>query len=339
MSFDNPFDAGRALSRGGCACGKHATQAEHDSAASSDERLARVVQSAVVRALFPEDQSRRVFLRAVGASTALAAISQFFPLGTAMEAFAQAGPPEKKDLKVGFIPITCATPIIMAHPMGFYTKHGLNVEVVKTAGWAVVRDKTINKEYDAAHMLSPMPHRHHAGRRLQRHPLHHAGGGEHQRAGHHAGRQAQGQARPQELEGLQVRGAVRLLDAQLPAALLRGRARHRSRPGHTDPRRAAAGDGRQPARRQHRRLPGARSRQPARRLRRRRLHPHSVEGHLGSSSLLRVRRVQGVRHAPRPTPTRRCSRRSSTRPRSRPSPRTASRSPKPSRRPTTSTSR
>ncbi len=45
----------------------------------------------------------------------------------------------------------------MAHPMGFYTKHGLNVEVIKTAGWAVIRDKTLNKEYDAAHMLSPMP--------------------------------------------------------------------------------------------------------------------------------------------------------------------------------------
>jgi nitrate/nitrite transport system substrate-binding protein len=29
--------------------------------------------------------------------------------------------------------------------------------VVKTAGWAVIRDKTLNKEYDAAHMLSPMP--------------------------------------------------------------------------------------------------------------------------------------------------------------------------------------
>ena len=71
--------------------------------------------------------------------------------------FAQAAAPEKKDLKVGFIPITCATPIIMAHPMGFYGKHGLNVEVIKTAGWAVIRDKTLNKEYDAAHMLSPMP--------------------------------------------------------------------------------------------------------------------------------------------------------------------------------------
>ena len=41
--------------------------------------------------------------------------------------------------------------------MGFYSKHGLNVDVIKTAGWAVIRDKTLNKEYDAAHMLSPMP--------------------------------------------------------------------------------------------------------------------------------------------------------------------------------------
>ena len=45
----------------------------------------------------------------------------------------------------------------MAQPMGFYSKHGLNVDVVKTAGWAIVRDKAMNKEYDASHMLSPMP--------------------------------------------------------------------------------------------------------------------------------------------------------------------------------------
>jgi nitrate/nitrite transport system substrate-binding protein len=64
---------------------------------------------------------------------------------------------EKKDLSVGFIPITCATPIIMAEPMGFYAKHGLNVKVRKAAGWAMVRDWAVNKEVDAAHMLSPMP--------------------------------------------------------------------------------------------------------------------------------------------------------------------------------------
>ena len=130
--------------------------------------------------------ARRAFLKSVGASTALAALSQFFPLKTATEVFAQGGPPEKKDLKVGFIPITCATPIIMAAPMGFYSKHGLNVEVVKTAGWAVIRDKTINKEYDAAHMLAPMPLAISLGAGRQSDSLHGAGDREHQRAGHHA---------------------------------------------------------------------------------------------------------------------------------------------------------
>jgi nitrate/nitrite transport system substrate-binding protein len=168
-TFDDPFDADRGLSRGACVCGQHRSAAEHDHAASNlrcepvealptrEQRYQGVVASAVMRAMFPKDVARRAFLKSVGASTALAATSQFFPLKTATEAFAEAGAPEKKDLKVGFIPITCATPIIMAAPLGFYAKHGLNVEVVKTAGWAVIRDKTINKEYDAAHMLAPMP--------------------------------------------------------------------------------------------------------------------------------------------------------------------------------------
>jgi len=170
-TFDNPFDPSRSLNRTGCACGRHATEAEHtrdaasqwqcapvESQNSSDEnRYENVVASAVLRAMFPKDAGRRAFLQALGASTALAAVSQFFPLTTATELFAATGPIEKKDLKVGFIPITCATPIIMAKPMGFYEKQGLNVDVIKTAGWAVIRDKTINKEYDAAHMLSPMP--------------------------------------------------------------------------------------------------------------------------------------------------------------------------------------
>ena len=169
-TFDNPFDPQRRLSSAGCSCGRHVSQAEHERDAirqlqcapvgapgSEEKRYEGVVASAVMRAMFPKDVARRAFLKSVGASTALAAISQFFPLATATEVFGQGAPLEKKDLKVGFIPITCATPIIMAHPMGFYTKHGLNVEVIKTAGWAVIRDKTINKEYDAAHMLSPMP--------------------------------------------------------------------------------------------------------------------------------------------------------------------------------------
>ena len=93
----------------------------------------------------------------MGAAPVWAALACGFPLAPAPELFAQPAPPEKKNLKIGFIPITCATPIIMAAPLGFYAKQGLDVDVVKTAGWAVVRDKALNKEYDAAHMLAPMP--------------------------------------------------------------------------------------------------------------------------------------------------------------------------------------
>jgi nitrate/nitrite transport system substrate-binding protein len=162
-------DAPDGFERRSCPCGQHAGQRDHDDdarllfrcepAATEENRYAGIVASAVLRAAFPQATTRRALLRSVGAGGLMAALGQFFPLDTATEIFAQGapGPIEKKALKIGFIPITCATPIIMAHPMGFYAKHGLDVEVVKTAGWAVVRDKTINKEYDASHMLSPMP--------------------------------------------------------------------------------------------------------------------------------------------------------------------------------------
>ncbi|MFN9092108.1 MAG: CmpA/NrtA family ABC transporter substrate-binding protein, partial [Alphaproteobacteria bacterium] len=143
-----------------CGCG-----ASHDAgftcdAAASDGTGAfgEVAQEAVLRATFPQPATRRALINALGAGTLFAALDSVFPLARAHEALAQGGgAPEKRDLKIGFIPITCATPIIMADPMGFYRRNGLNVEVIRTAGWAVIRDKSIAREYDAAHMLSPMP--------------------------------------------------------------------------------------------------------------------------------------------------------------------------------------
>jgi nitrate/nitrite transport system substrate-binding protein len=115
-------------------------------------------QEAVVRAAFPHAGTRRALFERFGATAVLGALASVFPMDAAREALAQpAGTPERRDLKIGFIPITCATPIIMAHPMGFYARHGLNVEVIRTAGWAVIRDRSIAREYDAAHMLAPMP--------------------------------------------------------------------------------------------------------------------------------------------------------------------------------------
>jgi nitrate/nitrite transport system substrate-binding protein len=134
-----------------CSCGADHSPEEHN----FEER--RLLEIAVMRALIPNGLARRKFLSAVGASTAAAALSTFFPFG-ALEAMAQAkGKPEKPDLKIGFIPITCATPLIMADPLGFYRKEGLNVTLNKTAGWALIRDKMLNKEHDASHFLSPMP--------------------------------------------------------------------------------------------------------------------------------------------------------------------------------------
>lgn len=165
MSYD-PFNPDRALTSG-CACGHHADTASHDSAlavatlkarAMDDEaEINAFVEASMVKALFPQESVRRRFLRAVGAGTALSVIQSVLPMGSMMAMAQEKTAPEKKNLKIGFIPITCATPLIMAHPLGFYKQQGLDVEVIKTAGWALIRDKMINKEYDATHFLSPMP--------------------------------------------------------------------------------------------------------------------------------------------------------------------------------------
>jgi nitrate/nitrite transport system substrate-binding protein len=188
-AFSDPFDPDKKL-WGGCSCGKHKSAQDHDLAmaeekveseavtareaiepdtaptpaaedpdgSNMEDTMARCAESAVMKGIFGTDLNRRMFLRAMGTGTAMAAVSQFFPLEAAKAAAAEMkGQLEKKKLNVGFVPITCATPIIMAKPMGFYEKYGLDVDVIKTVGWAVARDKSINGEYDAAHMLTPMP--------------------------------------------------------------------------------------------------------------------------------------------------------------------------------------
>ena len=88
-----------------CPCARHAEHLEEEKvqAAGGDtaesKRYERVIVAAVMRSVFPSHAARRTFLKTVGAATALAALSQFFPLKSATELFAQGtGAPEKKDL-------------------------------------------------------------------------------------------------------------------------------------------------------------------------------------------------------------------------------------------------
>ncbi|SON56747.1 Nitrate transport protein NrtA precursor [Hartmannibacter diazotrophicus] len=163
-SLGNPFDGDSDLRHGmscGCDdCRRTAGDFVADAPANTHEDiLSRAIDSAVVRSVFGHNEiSRRSFAKMLGGTTLAAAIGSVLPLDKAKAAILDTlGTPEKAKLAVGFVPITCATPIIMAKPMGFYEKYGLDVDVIKTAGWAVARDKSLNKEYDAAHMLTPMP--------------------------------------------------------------------------------------------------------------------------------------------------------------------------------------
>ncbi|ELS01618.1 ABC-type nitrate/sulfonate/bicarbonate transport system, periplasmic component [Xenococcus sp. PCC 7305] len=108
--------------------------------------------------------SRRRFLKNLAVGAALVTLTNCAPQQQAQETAPDAPdvPPspdslEKTDLKIGFIPITCATPIIMSEPLGFYSKYGFNAKVVKMPSWGAVRDSAIAGELDAYHMLAPMP--------------------------------------------------------------------------------------------------------------------------------------------------------------------------------------
>ncbi|MEL6243657.1 MAG: ABC transporter substrate-binding protein [Pseudomonadota bacterium] len=127
-------------------------------ALTPETNMARVLESSVLQGLFKTDVSRRGFLRGVGVATALGAVGNMFPLGS-LQAMAEDALKnlEKTKLTLGFVPITCATPIIGGHALGFYSRYGLDVDIVKTAGWAVARDKCLNGEYDGSHLLFPMP--------------------------------------------------------------------------------------------------------------------------------------------------------------------------------------
>ncbi len=128
-------------------------------AMSADDHFSRTLETTVTKAVLEAaGPTRRQFLTGLGGAALLGLIGDVFPMSKLKALAADpVGKPEKKDLSIGFIPITCATPIIMAEPMGFYQKHGLNAKVKRAAGWAMVRDWAINKDVDAAHMLSPMP--------------------------------------------------------------------------------------------------------------------------------------------------------------------------------------
>jgi nitrate/nitrite transport system substrate-binding protein len=93
---------------------------------------------------------RRAFVQGGGALVAAAASALVAP----RFAFAQGSDaPEKKEIKIGFIPLTDCASIVMASVLGLDVKYGVKFVLSKESSWAGVRDKLVNGELDMAHVL------------------------------------------------------------------------------------------------------------------------------------------------------------------------------------------
>lgn len=77
--------------------------------------------------------------------------------GIAMKATANIGGKEQRTLRAGFIPLMDASILIVAAELGFAEKEGLRLDLVRDVSWANVRDRLAFRQFDIAHMLSPMP--------------------------------------------------------------------------------------------------------------------------------------------------------------------------------------
>lgn len=64
---------------------------------------------------------------------------------------------EKRELSLGFIPLTDCAPLVIAKELGFFEKYGLQVSLSKETSWANIRDKVAIGILDGAQMLAPMP--------------------------------------------------------------------------------------------------------------------------------------------------------------------------------------
>jgi len=98
------------------------------------------------------DDSRRRFLTQSALGTA-AVVAGLTPGLRATAWAAGSDAPEKKEVKIGFIPLTDCASVVMASVKGFDKKHGITITPSKEASWAAVRDKLVNGELDASHVL------------------------------------------------------------------------------------------------------------------------------------------------------------------------------------------
>jgi NitT/TauT family transport system substrate-binding protein len=95
--------------------------------------------------------TRREFLRALAAGAVSA-------LGTSFGAASAYSREKDETLRVGYLPITDATPLLIAHAMGYFQDEGLNVErPIMIRNWSALLEAFLTGKFNVTHMLIPIP--------------------------------------------------------------------------------------------------------------------------------------------------------------------------------------
>ncbi|AMR76778.1 CmpA/NrtA family ABC transporter substrate-binding protein [Cupriavidus nantongensis] len=98
----------------------------------------------------PASSGRRRALATIAGASVMTLVD---PLVRAGAWAAGSDAPEKSEVRIGFIPLTDCASVVMAATLGLDKKYGIKITPTKEASWAGVRDKLVNGELDAAHVL------------------------------------------------------------------------------------------------------------------------------------------------------------------------------------------
>jgi len=105
---------------------------------------------AKVSADAPNPMSRRRFLKTTVKAAGAAACSSLILPGS--------GFGKQTALKLGYLPITDATPLLVAHSLGYFAQEGLRVErPVMVRSWKVLTESFLAGKFNLTHMLFPIP--------------------------------------------------------------------------------------------------------------------------------------------------------------------------------------
>ncbi len=100
------------------------------------------------------DRPRRTLLKQAMIAAGALSLSSLMTFSLAQAAI---GPPEKEDLKFGFIKLTDMAPLAIAYEKGYFEDEGLYVQIEAQANWKVLLDRVIDGQLDGAHMLAGQP--------------------------------------------------------------------------------------------------------------------------------------------------------------------------------------